>query len=152
MAAGGLNRPRYHRTHPAPRNGLPIPACPARRRSERGAHAGPGMAEPEAAQPGRPPPGPGTATGSGAAGGAGSSDPARPGLSQQQRASQRKAQVRGFPRGKKLEKLGVFSACKVGWTGTGQDRRGRWGELHGQGVQEGGGASPCVGGGCRRGC
>ncbi|XP_035424350.1 histone acetyltransferase KAT2A isoform X1 [Cygnus atratus] len=83
------------------------------------------MAEPEAAQPGRPPPGPGTAaapsggTGSGAgpvpgaAGGTGSSDPARPGLSQQQRASQRKAQVRGFPRGKKLEKLGVFSACKA---------------------------------------
>uniref|UniRef100_A0A8D2P1L4 Histone acetyltransferase n=1 Tax=Zosterops lateralis melanops TaxID=1220523 RepID=A0A8D2P1L4_ZOSLA len=32
---------------------------------------------------------------------------------QQQRASQRKAQVRGFPRGKKLEKLGVFSACKA---------------------------------------
>ncbi|NXD31056.1 KAT2A acetyltransferase, partial [Spelaeornis formosus] len=71
---------------------------------------------PEAAQPGRPPPGPGTgapgASGA-AAGGAGSSDPARPGLSQQQRASQRKAQVRGFPRGKKLEKLGVFSACKA---------------------------------------
>nr|XP_033816458.1 histone acetyltransferase KAT2A isoform X2 [Geotrypetes seraphini] len=48
-------------------------------------------------------------------GGSGSSnsDPARPGLSQQQRASQRKAQVRAFPRAKKLEKLGVFSACKV---------------------------------------
>ncbi|XP_075299544.1 histone acetyltransferase KAT2A [Opisthocomus hoazin] len=80
------------------------------------------MAEPEAAQPGRPPPAPGPVAGSGAAaagggggggGGAGSSDPARPGLSQQQRASQRKAQVRGFPRGKKLEKLGVFSACKA---------------------------------------
>uniref|UniRef100_A0A8C4U5P0 Histone acetyltransferase n=1 Tax=Falco tinnunculus TaxID=100819 RepID=A0A8C4U5P0_FALTI len=81
------------------------------------------MAEPEAAQPGRPPPAPGAAAagsggaGSGAAGaaagGAGTSDPARPGLSQQQRASQRKAQVRGFPRGKKLEKLGVFSACKA---------------------------------------
>ncbi|RLV91374.1 hypothetical protein DV515_00014124 [Chloebia gouldiae] len=74
------------------------------------------MAEPEAAQPGRPPPGPGTAAAGASgvtAGGAGSSDPARPGLSQQQRASQRKAQVRGFPRGKKLEKLGVFSACKA---------------------------------------
>lgn len=45
--------------------------------------------------------------------GSGSSDPARPGLSQQQRASQKKAQVRAFPRAKKLEKLGVFSACKV---------------------------------------
>ncbi|XP_077108254.1 histone acetyltransferase KAT2A isoform X1 [Ranitomeya variabilis] len=44
---------------------------------------------------------------------AGSSDPARPGLSQQQRASQRKAQVRALPRAKKLEKLGVFSACKA---------------------------------------
>uniref|UniRef100_A0A8C6SM30 histone acetyltransferase n=1 Tax=Neogobius melanostomus TaxID=47308 RepID=A0A8C6SM30_9GOBI len=43
----------------------------------------------------------------------GSSDPARPGLSQQQRASQKKAQVRAFPRAKKLEKLGVFSACKA---------------------------------------
>ncbi|KAG8566023.1 hypothetical protein GDO81_013065 [Engystomops pustulosus] len=43
----------------------------------------------------------------------GSSDPARPGLSQQQRASQRKAQVRALPRAKKLEKLGVFSACKA---------------------------------------
>ncbi|XP_075033022.1 histone acetyltransferase KAT2A isoform X2 [Mixophyes fleayi] len=42
-----------------------------------------------------------------------SSDPARPGLSQQQRASQRKAQVRALPRAKKLEKLGVFSACKA---------------------------------------
>uniref|UniRef100_A0A665T4E8 histone acetyltransferase n=1 Tax=Echeneis naucrates TaxID=173247 RepID=A0A665T4E8_ECHNA len=49
------------------------------------------------------------ATGSGP----GNSDPARPGLSQQQRASQKKAQVRAFPRAKKLEKLGVFSACKV---------------------------------------
>lgn len=49
------------------------------------------------------------ATGSGS----GNSDPARPGLSQQQRASQKKAQVRAFPRAKKLEKLGVFSACKV---------------------------------------
>uniref|UniRef100_A0A8D3DHI7 Histone acetyltransferase n=1 Tax=Scophthalmus maximus TaxID=52904 RepID=A0A8D3DHI7_SCOMX len=49
------------------------------------------------------------ATGSGA----GNSDPARPGLSQQQRASQKKAQVRAFPRAKKLEKLGVFSACKA---------------------------------------
>lgn len=49
------------------------------------------------------------ATGSGA----GNSDPVRPGLSQQQRASQKKAQVRAFPRAKKLEKLGVFSACKV---------------------------------------
>lgn len=45
--------------------------------------------------------------------GSGNSDPARPGLSQQQRASQKKAQVRAFPRAKKLEKLGVFSACKV---------------------------------------
>lgn len=44
------------------------------------------------------------------------SDPARPGLSQQQRASQKKAQVRAFPRAKKLEKLGVFSACKVAST------------------------------------
>lgn len=43
----------------------------------------------------------------------GNSDPARPGLSQQQWASQKKAQVRAFPRAKKLEKLGVFSACKV---------------------------------------
>lgn len=51
----------------------------------------------------------GAATGSGP----GNSDPARPGLSQQQRASQKKAQVRAFPRAKKLEKLGVFSACKV---------------------------------------
>uniref|UniRef100_A0A672HJE5 Histone acetyltransferase n=1 Tax=Salarias fasciatus TaxID=181472 RepID=A0A672HJE5_SALFA len=49
------------------------------------------------------------ATGSGT----GTSDPARPGLSQQQRASQKKAQVRAFPRAKKLEKLGVFSACKA---------------------------------------
>uniref|UniRef100_A0A3P8WJH9 Histone acetyltransferase n=1 Tax=Cynoglossus semilaevis TaxID=244447 RepID=A0A3P8WJH9_CYNSE len=45
--------------------------------------------------------------------GQGHSDPARPGLSQQQRASQKKAQVRAFPRAKKLEKLGVFSACKA---------------------------------------
>lgn len=45
--------------------------------------------------------------------GAGSSDPARPGLSQQQWSSQKKAQVRSFPRAKKLEKLGVFSSCKV---------------------------------------
>uniref|UniRef100_A0AAR2KMP9 histone acetyltransferase n=1 Tax=Pygocentrus nattereri TaxID=42514 RepID=A0AAR2KMP9_PYGNA len=45
--------------------------------------------------------------------GSGSSDPARPGLSQQQWASQKKAQVRAFPRAKKLEKLGVFSACKA---------------------------------------
>uniref|UniRef100_A0A673BM24 Histone acetyltransferase n=1 Tax=Sphaeramia orbicularis TaxID=375764 RepID=A0A673BM24_9TELE len=45
--------------------------------------------------------------------GAGTSDPSRPGLSQQQRASQKKAQVRAFPRAKKLEKLGVFSACKA---------------------------------------
>ncbi|XP_063041096.1 histone acetyltransferase KAT2A isoform X2 [Engraulis encrasicolus] len=43
----------------------------------------------------------------------GNSDPARPGLSQQQWASQKKAQVRAFPRAKKLEKLGVFSACKA---------------------------------------
>uniref|UniRef100_A0A7N8YKY3 histone acetyltransferase n=1 Tax=Mastacembelus armatus TaxID=205130 RepID=A0A7N8YKY3_9TELE len=49
------------------------------------------------------------ATGSGS----GNSDPVRPGLSQQQRASQKKAQVRAFPRAKKLEKLGVFSACKA---------------------------------------
>ncbi|KAJ4931744.1 hypothetical protein JOQ06_010184 [Pogonophryne albipinna] len=48
--------------------------------------------------------------------GSGSSDPARPGLSQQQRASQKKAQVRAFPRAKKLEKLGVFSACKANET------------------------------------
>uniref|UniRef100_A0A8C8RH94 histone acetyltransferase n=1 Tax=Pelusios castaneus TaxID=367368 RepID=A0A8C8RH94_9SAUR len=75
------------------------------------------MAEPEASQPGRTPPPPPAAPGpvgpGPAGGGAGSSDPARPGLSQQQRASQRKAQVRGFPRAKKLEKLGVFSACKA---------------------------------------
>uniref|UniRef100_A0AAQ5YML7 Histone acetyltransferase n=1 Tax=Amphiprion ocellaris TaxID=80972 RepID=A0AAQ5YML7_AMPOC len=45
--------------------------------------------------------------------GSGNSDPSRPGLSQQQRASQKKAQVRAFPRAKKLEKLGVFSACKA---------------------------------------
>ncbi|XP_067229754.1 histone acetyltransferase KAT2A isoform X1 [Chanodichthys erythropterus] len=45
--------------------------------------------------------------------GAGSSDPARPGLSQQQWSSQKKAQVRSFPRAKKLEKLGVFSSCKA---------------------------------------
>lgn len=50
-------------------------------------------------------------------------DPARPGASSsQQRSVQRKAQVRAFPRAKKLEKLGIFSACKVraecvpGWT------------------------------------
>lgn len=54
--------------------------------------------------------GPGVGSGGTGSGG----DPARPGLSQQQRASQRKAQVRGLPRAKKLEKLGVFSACKVG--------------------------------------
>lgn len=53
-------------------------------------------------------------SGAAAAGsGTGNSDPVRPGLSQQQRASQKKAQVRAFPRAKKLEKLGVFSACKV---------------------------------------
>ncbi|GCB71878.1 hypothetical protein scyTo_0001729 [Scyliorhinus torazame] len=41
-------------------------------------------------------------------------DPARPGASSsQQRSVQRKAQVRAFPRAKKLEKLGVFSACKA---------------------------------------
>lgn len=51
--------------------------------------------------------------GSGSGTGTGNSDPVRPGLSQQQRASQKKAQVRAFPRAKKLEKLGVFSACKV---------------------------------------
>uniref|UniRef100_A0A8C1SBP3 Histone acetyltransferase n=1 Tax=Cyprinus carpio TaxID=7962 RepID=A0A8C1SBP3_CYPCA len=45
--------------------------------------------------------------------GAASSDPARPGLSQQQWSSQKKAQVRSFPRAKKLEKLGVFSSCKA---------------------------------------
>ncbi|XP_041087238.1 histone acetyltransferase KAT2A isoform X3 [Polyodon spathula] len=50
---------------------------------------------------------------SGSGSGSGNSDPARPGLSQQQRASQKKAQVRVFPRAKKLEKLGVFSACKA---------------------------------------
>ncbi|KAG7247373.1 hypothetical protein CRUP_024026, partial [Coryphaenoides rupestris] len=55
---------------------------------------------------------PSTGTGSGSGSGSGNSDPARPGLSQQQRASQKKAQVRAFPRAKKLEKLGVFSACK----------------------------------------
>ncbi|XP_063156810.1 histone acetyltransferase KAT2A [Candoia aspera] len=49
--------------------------------------------------------------GSGAGGS--TSDPVRPGLSQQQRASQRKAHARSFPRAKKLEKLGVFSACKA---------------------------------------
>uniref|UniRef100_A0A3Q2PF57 K(lysine) acetyltransferase 2A n=1 Tax=Fundulus heteroclitus TaxID=8078 RepID=A0A3Q2PF57_FUNHE len=53
-------------------------------------------------------------SGAAAAGsGTGNSDPVRPGLSQQQRASQKKAQVRAFPRAKKLEKLGVFSACKA---------------------------------------
>ncbi|XP_037666114.1 histone acetyltransferase KAT2A isoform X5 [Choloepus didactylus] len=56
----------------------------------------------------------GTGVGSGGTGSGG--DPARPGLSQQQRASQRKAQVRGLPRAKKLEKLGVFSACKANET------------------------------------
>lgn len=55
----------------------------------------------------------GGSAGSGSGSGSGSSDPARPGLSQQQWASQKKAQVRAFPRAKKLEKLGVFSACKV---------------------------------------
>lgn len=63
----------------------------------------------------------GPGVGSGGAGSGG--DPARPGLSQQQRASQRKAQVRGLPRAKKLEKLGVFSACKVG-AGPGVKGRG----------------------------
>ncbi|KAM4623216.1 histone acetyltransferase KAT2A [Discoglossus pictus] len=62
-----------------------------------------GMQSPAGGQPGAP------AAGSAAS----SSDPARPGLSQQQRASQRKAQVRALPRAKKLEKLGVFSACKA---------------------------------------
>ncbi|XP_051570612.1 histone acetyltransferase KAT2A-like isoform X2 [Myxocyprinus asiaticus] len=52
-------------------------------------------------------------TGSNPNHGAGSSDPARPGLSQQQWSSQKKAQVRAFPRAKKLEKLGVFSSCKA---------------------------------------
>lgn len=52
-----------------------------------------------------------------------SSDPVRPGLSQQQRASQRKAHARSFPRAKKLEKLGVFSACKV--RGRERDKRAR---------------------------
>lgn len=68
--------------------------------------------------------GPGVGSGGTGSGG----DPARPGLSQQQRASQRKAQVRGLPRAKKLEKLGVFSACKVGagpWVRGG----GAWGIL-----------------------
>ncbi|KAE8574703.1 hypothetical protein XENTR_v10003542 [Xenopus tropicalis] len=54
-----------------------------------------------------------TATGTGGGSSSSTSDPARPGLSQQQRASQRKAQVRALPRAKKLEKLGVFSACKA---------------------------------------
>ncbi|CAI9561906.1 unnamed protein product, partial [Staurois parvus] len=54
-----------------------------------------------------------SATSTAAGSSSGSSDPARPGLSQQQRASQRKAQVRALPRAKKLEKLGVFSACKA---------------------------------------
>ncbi|XP_069093777.1 histone acetyltransferase KAT2A [Pleurodeles waltl] len=64
----------------------------------------------------QPPPVGGAAMGSASAGtptASSTSDPARPGLSQQQRAQQRKAQVRGFPRGRKLEKLGVFSACKA---------------------------------------
>ncbi|XP_051987279.1 histone acetyltransferase KAT2A-like isoform X1 [Xyrauchen texanus] len=53
-------------------------------------------------------------TGSNLNHGAGSSsDPARPGLSQQQWSSQKKSQVRAFPRAKKLEKLGVFSSCKA---------------------------------------
>ncbi|XP_061083243.1 histone acetyltransferase KAT2A isoform X2 [Conger conger] len=52
-------------------------------------------------------------TGSNSMPGSANCDPARPGLSQQQRASQKKAQVRAFPRAKKLEKLGVFSACKA---------------------------------------
>lgn len=55
----------------------------------------------------------GSSTTTTAGSGSGNSDPVRPGLSQQQRASQKKAQVRAFPRAKKLEKLGVFSACKV---------------------------------------
>uniref|UniRef100_A0A8D2L0Y7 Histone acetyltransferase n=1 Tax=Varanus komodoensis TaxID=61221 RepID=A0A8D2L0Y7_VARKO len=57
--------------------------------------------------------GAGGGSGGGGGGGGGSSDPVRPGLSQQQRASQRKAHARSFPRAKKLEKLGVFSACKA---------------------------------------
>uniref|UniRef100_A0A6Q2YK22 Histone acetyltransferase n=1 Tax=Esox lucius TaxID=8010 RepID=A0A6Q2YK22_ESOLU len=63
----------------------------------------------------KPQPGAGTAGANAATVGSGSgnSDPVRPGLSQQQRASQKKAQVRAFPRAKKLEKLGVFSACKA---------------------------------------
>lgn len=65
--------------------------------------------------------GPGVGSGGTGSGG----DPARPGLSQQQRASQRKAQVRGLPRAKKLEKLGVFSACKVG-AGPGLRGGGAW--------------------------
>lgn len=65
--------------------------------------------------------GPGVGSGGTGSGG----DPARPGLSQQQRASQRKAQVRGLPRAKKLEKLGVFSACKVG-AGPGVRGGGAW--------------------------
>uniref|UniRef100_F6RUG3 Histone acetyltransferase n=1 Tax=Ornithorhynchus anatinus TaxID=9258 RepID=F6RUG3_ORNAN len=69
--------------------------------------------QPRSLQPPAPPPAPaGGGSGSGGGGGGGG-DPARPGLSQQQRASQRKAQVRGLPRAKKLEKLGVFSACKA---------------------------------------
>lgn len=68
--------------------------------------------------------GPGVGSGGTGSGG----DPARPGLSQQQRASQRKAQVRGLPRAKKLEKLGVFSACKVG-AGPGVRGGGVWGIL-----------------------
>lgn len=68
--------------------------------------------------------GPGVGSGGTGSGG----DPARPGLSQQQRASQRKAQVRGLPRAKKLEKLGVFSACKVG-AGPGAIGGGAWGIL-----------------------
>ncbi|XP_041121418.1 histone acetyltransferase KAT2A-like isoform X2 [Polyodon spathula] len=58
-------------------------------------------------------PQPGNIAGSNLNSGSGNGDPARPGLSQQQRASQKKTQVRSFPRAKKLEKLGVFSACKA---------------------------------------
>ena len=32
-----------------------------------------------------------------------------------QRIAQRKAQYKNYPRRKKLEKLGVYSSCKVGW-------------------------------------
>ncbi|MGH0156588.1 UNVERIFIED_CONTAM: hypothetical protein FKN15_031759 [Acipenser sinensis] len=64
------------------------------------------------AQPRLQQPQPGNVAGSNLNSGSGNSDPARPGLSQQQRASQKKTQVRSFPRAKKMEKLGVFSACK----------------------------------------